>query len=249
MLHYFLLYSIMPISIFVNKTLYQRIKSEEHREKGKIVQIIIQTFSLIQCVCYPSILFFTGLLDFSLNYIKLLELANARYLITSIAFSLSFLRTYLAFHSLIIATVRFTFIVFDSSAEKFGVQRIRKLSIVLSIVIPLVTAVLYDITTPIEDKMSIFDIFYGSSISSNETNQTFDNTSRGINLAIQSPIYIFANTFFPRSIVYTMNIIGMILFVIIYSNLIEAVLYGYIMTTYKRYYYRLITKLRKLEII
>ena len=238
----------MPFSIFVNKTLYQKIKNEEHREKGKVVQIIIQTFSLVQCLCYPSILLCVGLLKFSLDYLKLLGLADARYLITSVTFSISLLRDYLAFHSLIISIARFTFIAFDSTAEKFGIQRIRKIVIALSITIPLVSTVLYDATTPIEATATVFDAFYYNPISSNETNQTLENTYGDINLAIQSPLYCLVNTYFPRSIVSSMKIVEKILFILIYSNVIEAILYARIMTISKRYYSRLILSLLNVKI-
>ena len=119
---------------------------------------------------------------------------------------------------------------------------------VLSITIPLVSTVLYDATIPIEATATIFNAFYGTSTSSNETNQTLDNTYDATNLAIQSPIYCLVNTYFPRSIVCSMKIVEKILFILIYSNVIEAILYARKMAISKRYYSRLILSLRNVKI-
>ena len=234
--HYFLICALTPLTIVVNITLYQKIKSEEHREKGKIVQLIIKTFSIVQFSCFPAVYLCAFLLKFSLEYFKLLKLTSARYLITSLIFSCSFLRDYIAFHSLIVCAARYTFIVFDSSAERFGVQKLRKIFIGLSLVIPLLSAMIYDAITPIESAAIMYDSFYENITSSKGTYEASDINLDDINLNIQSPIYYITNTFFPYSIINLMKIVGMILFILIYSNVVEAFLYAHMMIIHKRYY-------------
>ena len=235
-IHFILICALTPFIIVVNKTLYQKIKSEEHREKGKIVQIVIKTYSIAQFLCFPAVFYCTVLLKLSVEYFEFLELTSARYLITSLTFSGSFFRDYIGFHSLIVCIARYTFIVFDSSAEKFGVRKLRKIFIGLSIVTPLVSAIIYDAITPIESTAIMYDFFYGISISSNGTNKISDINHDDINLDIQSPIYYITNTFFPDSIIYLMKIIGVISFILIYSNVTEAFLYAHMMIVYQRYY-------------
>ena len=235
-IHYVLICALIPLIIVVNRTLYQKIKSEEHREKGQIVQVLIKTLSMVQYLCAPAVYILTGVLKFSLEYFEFLSLTSARYLISSLTFCTSFLRDYIGIHSLIVCTVRYTFIVYDSSAEIFGVQKLRKIFIGLSIVTPLVSTMVYDAITPIESTAIIYDAFYGNMITSNGTNTTSDFNHDGINLDIQSPIYYITNTFFPCSIIYLMKIIGVILYILIYSNLIEAFLYAHMMIIYKRYH-------------
>ena len=233
-LHYILICALMPFTILVNRTLYQKVKSEEHREKGKIVQQIIKIFSIVQCLCMPTLFLLNVLLKLSLDYFKVMTLPSARYIITSLTFFTSFTRDYIGFHSLITSTTRYTFIVFDSSAEKFGLQNLRKIFITLSVVVPLTSAMIYDATTPLESSAAIFDIFYGKMNSSNGTNKTLDTKFDEINLNIQSPIYYLTNTFFPLLIVNSMKVVGLILFILIYSNVIEAFLYAHMMSVYKR---------------
>ena len=148
---------------------------------------------------------------------------------------MSILNYYWTFHTTY-PYVRYTFIVYDSSAEKFGVQKLRKIFIGLSIVTPLVSAMIYDAITPIESTAIIYDVFYGNMITSNGANKTSQINHDNVNLDIQSPIHYITNTFFPCSIIQLMKIIGVILFILIYSNLIEAFLYAHMMIIYKRYH-------------
>ena len=234
-LHYILICALMPFTILVNRTLYQKVKSEEHREKGKIVQQIIKIFSIVQCLCMPTLFLLNVLLKLSLDYFKVITLPSARYIITSLTFFTSFTRDYIGFHSLITSITRYTFIAFDSSAEKFGIQKLRRIFITLSFIIPLLSAIIYDATTPLESSGTTFEVFYGEKVSSNGTNKISDTNLDYINLNIQSPMYYLTNTFFPASIVYSMKVIGVILFILIYANVIEAFLYGHMMMIYKRY--------------
>ena len=69
-IHYILICALIPLIIVVNRTLYQRIKSEEHREKGKIVQLLIKTLSLVQFLCVPALFMFSVILKLSLEYFE-----------------------------------------------------------------------------------------------------------------------------------------------------------------------------------
>ena len=234
-IHYILICALIPLIIVVNRTLYQRIKSEEHREKGKIVQLLIKTLSLVQFLCVPALFMFSVILKLSLEYFEFLTLTSARNLISLLTFCCIFLRDYIGIHSLIVCTVRYIFIVYDSRAEIFGVQKLRKIFIGLSIVTPLVSAMIYDAIIPTESAAIIHDVFYGNMIASHGTNKTTHFSHDDIDLDIQSPIYYITNTLFPYSVIYLMKIIGVILFILIYSNLIEAFLYAHMMVIYKRY--------------
>ena len=233
--HYILFCCILPFSVFVNKTLYQKVKDEEHQEKGKVVQRIIKVYSIIQCVGLPVCILSPGILCLSIQYLNVLELSNARYLISSLPFLTSLLRDFVAFHTLIIAITRYTFVVFDSRAEVFGIQKLRKIFIRLSIVIPFVATLLFDATTPIESTAIIFDYFYGDEMYSNATVSMSDYKDKDINMDIQSPIYYICNSFLPDSIVHSIKLFWFILLLAMYSNIIEAFLYAHILVIYKRY--------------
>ena len=48
--------------IFLGKKLYDNVQKEEHQEKGKIMQKILKTYVLVQCIGYPSMLISAWLL-------------------------------------------------------------------------------------------------------------------------------------------------------------------------------------------
>ena len=130
---------------------------------------------------------------------------------------------------------RYTFIAFDYRAERFGVQRVRKLFIYLSIAIPLACAIIYDATTPIESTAALFSAFYGNLISSNGSNTTSNVKPKDVIMNIQSPIYYIVNSFFHDSIIRIIKIVGTFFVLVIHSNLIEALLYVHLLIIFKRY--------------
>ena len=154
-LQYFLCCGLIPFTVVVNKTLYQKVKSEDHLEKGKIVQSIIKTYAIVQCVCFPSFMLCFGIYFACDQNLILLELPTKSYIISSLRFIFSLLRDYIGFHTLIIAITRYTFIVFDSRAEIIGIQKMRKLFISTSFIFPLISAVIYDATAPMESVSNI----------------------------------------------------------------------------------------------
>ena len=121
--HIILCLILIPLGMLINQKLYHNIKNEEHLEKGQIIQRIIKTYSIIQCILWPSCLILSTLL---LENSILKELAPApKFYLTQFSRCLStFLRHYSAFHSLIIAVSRYVFIVFNGKAEKIGVKPI-----------------------------------------------------------------------------------------------------------------------------
>ena len=45
----------MPLGVAVCKRLYEKIKSEEHKEKGKVVQTLIKNYCLVLMLGYPGL--------------------------------------------------------------------------------------------------------------------------------------------------------------------------------------------------
>ena len=141
---------ILPLIIYVNKKLYDNIKNEEHLEKGRVIQQITKHYSQLQFIGWPFVLVSFGLIKL-LNCISpLTHSLTVQILVSTSRYGYTFFRDYLQFHSLVIAICRYTFIVWESTAEKFGITRLRRLFIGASIVVPLLTSTLYEVTCPIE---------------------------------------------------------------------------------------------------
>ena len=101
---------VMPLGVAVCKRLYEKIKSEEHKEKGKVVQTLIKNY----CLLYH------------------------------------FYRVYLSFHSLVVATTRYTFLMYDIQTESYGVKKLRNLFISVSIGVPLIHTIISICVQPLE---------------------------------------------------------------------------------------------------
>ena len=95
---------VIPLIIFVNRNLYLNIKNEEHLEKGKVIQYLIKTYALVQCIAWPCI----GILCWLIKLIGMYSL-NAPFstIVSTFRFLCTLLRDYLQFHSLVVAIVRY----------------------------------------------------------------------------------------------------------------------------------------------
>ena len=221
---------LIPLIIFVNKRLYTNIKNEERQEKGKVIQFIIKTYALVQCIGWPCLFIAYGLIKliqlFSIDYLSIKSFGSIyRFLYT-------LLRDYLQFHSLILATCRYMFIVLPSTSTKIGIDRLRKLLIFASMGIPILTTTLYELTCPIEK--TYINWFYGQKLNRNIHNHTYDQWIKIDSSELESAAFVMFNRFLPSSFTHAVSMIENVLFSIIYSNLIEGCIYIYIIIFLKR---------------
>ena len=75
---------LVSLGIFVNRKLYTTIKNEEHREKGKVIQHMVKTFSLLQCFTWPCITVLTWILYGTYVVLDSIEDQAAQYGITAL---------------------------------------------------------------------------------------------------------------------------------------------------------------------
>ena len=221
---------VIPLIILVNKRLYTSIKSEERQEKGKVIQFIIKTYALVQCIGWPCLFIAYGLIKliqlFCIDYLPIKTFGSIyRFLYT-------LLRDYLQFHSLILATCRYMFIVLPSTSTKIGIDRLRKLLIFASMGIPILTATLYELTCPIEK--TYINWFYGQKLDRNIQNHTDDQWIEIDSSELESAAFVMFNHFLPSSFTNAVSMIENVLFSIIYSNLIEGCIYIHIIIFLKR---------------
>ena len=230
-LYLIILVIVMPLSVWINNMLYTNISNEEHQDKGKVVQYIMKQFSLVQSISWPLITSVVGLYYLCFNVLDLIPDTFARYLSNTIRFAYDLNRDYVSFNSLIIATIRFTFIVLGRKAESFGIVRLRKLFISCSIGIPIMNNFLYEATQPIEQVW--ITVFH------NKTNYSIPNmnnfTSANMSHSYDSDIFVLADRYLPPQIRYALVVIEDIMMVILYSNVLEGLMYAYTMYVFRRY--------------
>lgn len=221
---------MMPLTVAVNKKLYITIKNEEHLEKGKVIQAIIKTYALVQCIAWPCI---CGIYIIGKEVIIKVSPPWNQYITASSIFMYSLLRNFVACHSLIIAVCRYTFIILEIQADKIGICKLRSFFISSTVVLPLVSTMAYHISQPIDEASLRW--FYGESFSSNRSNYKNHTDGSMTNITYESPLFLMFNRHFPLSSLFGIYILNIILLAIIYSNFIEGLIYTHIFIYNKRY--------------
>ena len=223
---------ILPLIIYVNKKLYDNIKNEEHLEKGRVIQHIIKHYSQLQFIGWPFVFVSFGSIKLLNCITPLSQTLTVQIVVFALRYAYTFFRDYLQFHSLVIAICRYTFVIWESTAEKFGIKRLRRLFIGASFVVPLLTSTLYEVTCPIEQFYVSW--FYGIGLSqefSNTTNKIEESQVEG---KFDSLAFKVVNSYFSSFVMECVQFIETALFSLIYSNVIEGILHANIFFFYHR---------------
>ena len=220
---------VIPLVILVNKRLYSNISNEEHLEKGKVVQYLVKTYALVQCVGWPIIFLAYGTIKlishFSLNL-------SVNSLVSLFRFLYTLLRDYVQFHSLVVAITRYTFIVYDAPATRFGINRLRKIFIATSIGTPLLSSALYEVSIPLE-KIYI-NWFYKEEWTNNFKNDSQEQNVDQAEVELESAFFVLYHKFFSSSVENIVILVELVLFSIIYTNLVEGCIYTHIFVWARR---------------
>ena len=235
LVYFIFVLTVIPTGITVCKKLYDNVKNEEHLEKGKILQRITKTYALVQCFVWPVIdaLALTLIINKRLLIFLSPTMANIGIILGRFMYSL--ISSYLAFNSLLLAIIRYIFVVRDIRAARIGIKKLREIFLFASFCIPIFIAVLNEAMIPIEyNWIKIFmpttnDVFqkeeYGHLLQAN--NSTHDIKS--------SPLYWFTSIYLHSTINDILRVICQILVFLVFSNIIEGFLYMHIYYCYKRY--------------
>ena len=126
------------IGIFVGRLLYKNVNQEKHQDKGKVIQRIVKTYIIIQCVSWPCMFTLSWLIELDTEVLNLLQPHLVHYVISTYRFLYTLIRCYIGFNSLIIAVCRYCFIVYEEKTSQFNFGRTRKVFIYGSLLIPLI---------------------------------------------------------------------------------------------------------------
>ena len=217
----------VPFGLYICMTLYNKVRNEECREKGLVLQHIIKTYAIIQCITWPLLLFLFGVATFITTNIPILNII----IVTFTRFVFSLYRTYAGFNSLVVATCKYFFIVIEPMADTYDIKRARRILVSLSFVVPIVYSILNEATNI---RASFWDKMFGITCN----NSFFDsmNTTADANYAcdiktnitMQSPLYKIVNFYCSSQLISVMNAICVIIFIVIRSNVIEGLIYVHI---------------------
>jgi hypothetical protein len=223
---------VLPLGVVVNRKLYKKIKNEEHKEKGKVVQYILIHYLWFQCIIWPALAAFLGVFRLYNVVFKTIKGSWARSIIASFRFVYGFNRDYVSFNSLIIATARYVVLTFERQAESFGVKRLKTVLVTSSIGVPIISSILYELTQPTEQVYISF-FSYNISFAKEDNSNTSLNASFRSNL-YDSPVYVSFNSNVPRAVVDVLRILSDIMHIVLYSNVIEGCIYTHLFIVYIR---------------
>ena len=230
---HFVLILILPLTIVVNKKLYINIKNEEHLEKGKVIQYIVKTYSLVQCIAWPVLVFYFAMLRIVNEIVQIHESFMLQFLVSTFRYLYTIIRDYLQFHSLIVAISRYTFTVYESKAEKIGIKRLRAFFIGSSIFVPFLTSILFELSRPMEKLW--FQWLCEEKCFSNESLKNLTKTYQDHDeFQFQSFVFATFNNNFPTAVIDVITYMDELLFSLIYSNVIEGCIYTHIFVFFAR---------------
>ena len=190
-----------------------------------MIQRIMKTYAVVQCVAWPCWGVCSWLLLVDNEMIHLLSPSLNLIAVFTLRFAFTIIRCYVGFNSLIIAICRYCFIVFDEKTSKYGIQNARRIFISASIGIPLLVALSNEAATPIEYHPWIIYMHNDLELTRNSyINNTYFNANE-IDDTFQSPIYRFANRYFPTVMTYGVKLFCMAAILLIFSNISEGILY------------------------
>ena len=228
----FSIFILVPLIITVNKKLYKNLTQEKRQEKGKVIQRILKTYALIQCAGWPCILVTFVTLRISTPVLVVHHSDLVRCLVGGYRFIVALIRDYVQFNSLIVAICRYTFIVCNTALAGVKIEKIRRFYIICSIIIPIITTVMYETTIAIEP--FFISMFYGNSEAENYSSSTLRSNSTNLEIEYGSPIFAICRDNIPTEVKNMMLYFQNILVVMIYSNIPEAFNHIHIFVFYQR---------------
>ena len=232
---------VMPLGVAVCKRLYEKIKSEEHKEKGKVVQTLIKNYCLIQMIGCPGGFLIAWPIEINNAYLHIVDSSETIFAIHMVRAWYLFYRVYLAFHSLIVAVTRYTFLMYDIQTEIYGVKKLRNLFISGSIGVPLILTVICISVQPIEIRWLQLFAVYNDSVSI-----PFEVQYDGFRLGRENIGFITAEEYniglynlisklLPSPLVFGFQVFLGVTFVLISTNIVELFLYAHLFLHFHRY--------------
>ena len=231
----------MPLGVAVCKRLYEKIKSEEHKEKGKVVQTLIKNYCLIQMIACPGLFLISWPIETNNATLHIVDSSETILAIHMVRALYLFYRTYLSFHSLIVAATRYTFLMYDIQTEIYGVKKLRNLFISCSIGVPLTITVISTCVVPIELRwLQLFAVYNDSeSIPSEVQYDGYNYVTNNIGYITPEEynigLYNLISKMFPSSLVVGLQVFLGVTFVLFSSNIVELFLYAHLFWHFHRY--------------
>ena len=214
--------------VVIGKNFYSKVKKEEHQERGKVIQRIMKTYALVQCICWPSFGWFAYLLYLNKTVMTIIDPVLIPPAIILCRFTYTSFRVYVGFNSLIIALCRYSFVVLEMQVLRIGIKRLRKAFLISSVFMPIFIAILNEASIPIEIVWLCLFVPRGNqTILMPNKNQLGGIlcTKSNVEQVSESPIYSFIHGHLPQYVGNGMEICAKVLIWLIFLNVLEGLMY------------------------
>ena len=231
---------VIPLGVIIHRKLYYNIKNEEHLEKGKVIQRLVKTYSVVQCIVTPTLLvIITPLFDNVVT--REMDSTLKHYLIQLVIFTGNCVVIYIGQHSLVVAICRYMFIIFHKQTENIGIRRFSALIISSSAAFPIILAFLQICVVSSEEFFSYSP--FSVTFPSNATSYYLIPCHKRIFHTFDSPFYCWMQENTPAAIVFAIKSTTLGSIVLFSSNVIEAFIYVHIFAfciRYQRYIFQVL---------
>ena len=216
--------STVLLCFLVNYKLYGNVSKEKHGDSGKALQWITRVCALSRAIGYPTLIIALNISVVIVRaYGDLLDPCIVINIVHILVFCFTYLRAYVALHSLILAFGRYAFVVHHGPILQFGQIRFGNILKNLSFTIPLFTTLLAlsVATVPYKGWFSAFKT--SDRLCSFPDNDKLESNKED-NL-YRSPIYNLAHSWISSLAMDFMYVVFVVTSGILYSNITEGIVY------------------------
>ena len=215
---------VIAIGAVINYKLFDNVRKEIHGEKGKVLQRVMKNYAIIQAIGWPCIS--VGLMVL-MSVLQLYgpQLNPCMYVYGAhiLIFFYILLRSYVGMNSLIVAIGRYIFVVHDERVLTLGLDKVAKILISSSFMIPFLMSILAAAVLTVEYNGWLAEIqVYENACSGIDLDNLKTNTASAL---YHSPFYTLVKSSLPDSFTYGLYILYLVLALILFSNIGEAIIY------------------------
>ena len=225
---------VLPLGLFVCKKLYDKMKNEEHREKGKVIQTIIKNHCLIQMIAWPTLCLFSLLIFLNNDTFHFIDPFKTIFAIQIFRCLYHFFRVYLSFHSLIVAIARYSFLMYDIQTDIIGIPKLRSLFISCRIGVPIMHSILYACTATFQVRWILLFAIRNNSMSIPSEQHGFFSIQVTEEKEYNNLLYNIIKNLMPPQVIFGLQLFEAAIFILIASNIIEGFLYTHLFIHFHR---------------
>ena len=189
------------------------------KPKGTLVKEVLKTSTIIQMLQRPVLLLIRMLSDFQFQF----QLSSSRWLCMSMHLIIFYSKMYTFFVSLIIALMRFVFIIKQDRVMTYGIEKTKHVFYLSSLLIPFaITLLMEGFADHAHNQNKVYNCWSG--LHNNYTDGYTINGSLN-NIEFHSPIHMFIKSLVAEEALVSMKWATLSLIFFTCSNVTEALIY------------------------